>query len=149
MLRRKTGAAYVIWIFVLTTLGCQDKAPMTPHIRYGEETCDRCGMIISEQRFASAYRTDENVMRKFDSLGCAVLHQSEENVSAEQFWTYDYYESTWLETTQAFFVESSDLLTPMGYGIVAVKTKHEAETLAQETKGQILEFSQLRRFLEQ
>ena len=131
----------------MIVLGCDTQKTTLPQIRYGAETCNRCRMIISEKRFAAAYRTIENDLRKFDDLGCAVLHRTEQNEQVKQFWVYDYKERDWLDTGQAFFVQSADLLTPMGYGIAAVKTQPEAELLAKNANGQIVKFNQLQHIL--
>jgi len=143
---RLTLAAMVMSVIAIS---CNSKEETLPHIRYGQETCDRCRMIISEKRFAAAYQTDENVMRKFDDLGCAVIYSTEHGEPIKHFWIYDYEETAWLDTAaQVFFVQSANLLTPMGYGIVAVKTKGEAQRLAENTKGQIVEeFNQLQHIL--
>lgn len=139
--------ALMIVIIGMMIIGCHTEEETFPRIRYGEETCDRCRMIISERRFASAYRTTDDILRKFDDLGCAVLHHVEQSEEIKQFWSYDYEETTWLDSAQAFFVHGKDLLTPMGYGIVAVKTEKEARRLAKNTDGQIVEFDQLQHIL--
>ena len=139
--------ALMIVIIGMMIIGCQTGEETFPRIRYGEETCDRCRMIISERRFASAYRTTDDILRKFDDLGCAVLHRVEQSEEIKQFWAYDYEETAWLDNAQAFFVHGKDLLTPMGYGIVAVKTEKAARRLAENTDGQIVEFDQLQHIL--
>jgi len=64
-----------LWLLISILLaGCQkDQGP--PKIRYGEETCDHCRMIISEDRFAAAYRLNSGLVKKFDDIGCAIQHQ--------------------------------------------------------------------------
>lgn len=148
---KKGSSAYLILITIvisLITINCNTGEETFPRIRYGEESCDRCRMIISEKRFASAYRTDDGILRKFDDLGCAVLHRVEQNEQVKQFWVYDYGETDWLDKTEAFFVSSRELLTPMGYGIIAVKTKIQAQSLAENNNGQIVEFDQLQHILQ-
>ena len=143
------GSRFVLMVIVISVMamGCTPREETLPRIRYGEETCDRCRMIISERRFASAYRTNDNILRKFDDLGCAVLHRAEQDEQIKQFWAYDYEETAWLDKAQAFFVHSKDLLTPMGYGIVALKTETEARRLMENTNGRIVTFDQLQRIL--
>ena len=151
MREKKDNNAYLILITIvmsLITINCNTGEDTLPQIRYGEESCDRCRMIISEKRFAAAYRTDDGILRKFDDLGCAVLHRAEQNEQVRQFWVYDYGETAWLDKTAAFFVSSRDLLTPMGYGIIAVKTKTQAQDLAENNNGQIVEFDQLQHLLQ-
>lgn len=151
MQEKKGGSAYLIPITLLISviaINCNTGEEALPRIRYGEESCDRCRMIISEKRFASAYRTDDDILRKFDDVGCAVLHRVEQNEQVKQFWVYDYGETAWLDKTEAFFVSSRELLTPMGYGIIAVKTKIQAQSLAEDNNGQIVEFDQLQHILQ-
>lgn len=147
--REGDGSRFVLMVIVISivAIGCTTTEETLPRIRYGEETCDRCRMIISERRFASAYRTTDDILRKFDDLGCAVLHRAEQSEEIKQFWAYDYEETAWLDRSQAFFVHSKDLLTPMGYGIVAAKTEKEARRLAEKNNGQIVEFDQLQHIL--
>lgn len=135
-----TSLVFVIGL-IMTGCGTQDNGP--PRIRYGEETCDRCRMIISEKRFASAYRTESGALRKFDDLGCAALHRKEQEETITQFWGYDYEETGWLEVRQAFLVHSSELLTPMGYGIAILPTAEKATALAEKVGGRIVQFDQL------
>lgn len=148
--RKGNGSRFVLMVIVISmmAIGCTTRDETFPRIRYGEETCDRCRMIISERRFASAYRTNDDILRKFDDLGCAVLHRVEQDEQIKQFWAYDYEETAWLDRSQIFFVHSKDLLTPMGYGIVAVKTEEEARRLAENTNGQIVEFDRLQYILQ-
>ena len=148
--RKDDGSHFVLMVIVISVvaIGCTTTEETLPRIRYGEETCDRCRMIISEKRFASAYRTSDSILRKFDDVGCAVLHRVEQAEQIKQFWAYDYEETAWLDRSQAFFVHGKDLLTPMGYGIVAVETEKEARRLAEKIKGQIVEFDQLQRILQ-
>lgn len=152
IVRKKKGiSAYLIPVIILMsviTINCNTGEETLPQIRYGEESCDRCRMIISEKRFAAAYRADDGTLRKFDDLGCAVLYRVEQNEEVRQFWVYDYGETAWLDKTEAFFVSSRDLLTPMGYGIVAVKTETQAQSLAENNNGQIVEFDQLQHILQ-
>ena len=140
LILRFTLIAFVIG---LTATGCGSKDEGLPRIRYGEETCDRCRMIISEKRFAAAYRTEFGELRKFDDLGCAALHQKEQEETITQFWGYDYEETDWLEIRQAFLVHSSELLTPMGYGIAVLPTTEKATALAKKVDGRIVQFDQL------
>lgn len=151
-MKRREGdcSRFVLMVIIISVMaiGCNTREETVPRIRYGEETCDRCRMIISERRFASAYRTNDNILRKFDDVGCALLHRVEQSEVIKQFWAYDYEETSWLDKSQVFFVHSKDLLTPMGYGIVAVKTEEHARQLAKKTSGQIVEFDQLQHILQ-
>lgn len=138
---------FILFLMGTIATGCQSRNNSLPRIRYGEESCDRCRMIISEKRFAVAYRTESGDLRKFDDIGCAVLHREEGKETVKQFWGYDYKETTWLDAREAFFVHSPNLTTPMGYGIVALPTKEQAIGLAKKVNGQVLQFDQFQQVL--
>lgn len=142
------GFPSIVFVIGLTIAGCATQEQGPPRIRYGEETCDRCRMIISEKRFAAAYRTESGALRKFDDLGCAALYRKEQEETITQFWGYDYEEADWLEVRQAFLVHSSELLTPMGYGIAVLPTAEKATALAAKLNGRIVQFDQLYRILQ-
>jgi len=133
----------IVLLSVLLGIGCQSTRDNFPHIRYGEQTCDRCGMIISEKRFSAAYRTGKGELLKFDDFGCALLHRAEQQEAIAQVWGYDYEETGWLDARGAFFVNSPTVTTPMGYGIVAFSTQEKAEAYAKRVKGQTLQFDPL------
>jgi len=134
-------------IYSITGIGCRSDNDALPSIRYGEDACDRCRMIISEKQFAAAYKIESGDVWKFDDLGCAILHQQEHGETVKQFWVYDYKETAWLDVKQAFFVHSSNLLTPMGYGIAAFTTEANAENLSKKMNDHIVPFDQLMQIL--
>jgi len=71
-----------LWLLIsILPAGCQ-KGQGLPKIRYGEETCDHCRMIISEDRFAAAYRLNSGLIKKFDDIGCAIQHQEKTSDSS-------------------------------------------------------------------
>lgn len=142
-----SGFTFIALVVSFITVGCGSRDDGAPRIRYGEETCDRCRMIISEKRFAAAYRTKTGEWRKFDDLGCAILHLDALKEAATQFWGYDFEESGWLDARQAFLVRSPDLITPMGYGIAVLPTAVKASALVEKVNGQLVTFDQLNSIL--
>ncbi len=129
---------------LLVSMGCQASPPLDkpPDIRYGEDACDQCRMIISEPRFAAAYVTPQGEVRRFDDIGDMVLFlldQQEEGT----LWVHDYETEDWLKADQAFFVISQALYTPMGYGVVALGDEERAKKLAAENQGEVVSFKEL------
>lgn len=73
--------------FLAAACGNQASAePAPPTIHYGEDTCDFCGMIISEERFAAGYLTQAGEERIFDDIGNMFRAQTQ-----------------WQDDVQAFF----------------------------------------------
>ncbi|HEX6385678.1 MAG TPA: nitrous oxide reductase accessory protein NosL [Anaerolineae bacterium] len=140
------------WLTILLLLvgaillaGCRSGANLEepPEIRYGEDVCDHCNMIISEPRFAAAYVTPQGEVRRFDDIGDMVAYHQERGEQVHVFWVHDYATEEWLKAENAFFVVSEDLITPMGSGIVATAGQDEADKVVARWSGQVLTFDAL------
>lgn len=114
-----------------------------PEIRYGEDTCDRCLMIINEARFAAAYMTVDGVARRFDDIGGMLAHDADMQEDVAVYWVHDFETEDWLKAEEAHFVSSEEQTTPMGYGIVAFTTHDQAEAWAAARDAMVMDFSQL------
>lgn len=114
-----------------------------PAIRYGEDVCSSCGMIISDRAYAAAYRTTGGEVRLFDDLGEMVLYHQRQRETVATFFVQDYETRTWLRTDEAYYVVSPELRTAMGTGVVALASPANAEALAARLKGQVLRFETL------
>ena len=142
MTRRAAGA--LCCILALLTVGCQaPRANQPPQIRYGEETCAFCGMLISEERFAAALTTATGETKTFDDVGCLLHDLSRQDRSMVHVWVHDYSSGRWLEASRAVFVHSDDVPTPMGGGLFAFSTQEAAEQFAREVHGTVMRFGQL------
>lgn len=130
----------------LVVIGCQSEVNLDepPEIVYGEDVCDRCNMIISEARYAASYVTPQGEVRLFDDIGGMVAHHHEAPEEVAVYWVHDYETGEWLKANEAFYVMGSDLITPMGFGIVACATRAEAEAMAAEHEGaMVMDFETL------
>lgn len=125
---------YLSAAFFFLFIGCKSGAKLDqpPEMHYGKDPCDECGMIINEARFAAAYVTPDGVARRFDDIGCLLRHHQKQPENVANFWVNDYDAGEWLNADNAYFVESDSILTPMGYGIIAVGIQSRAEELINE-----------------
>jgi len=130
-------------IFLIAGCSSQPQTDKPPAILYGEDACDECRMIINEERFASAYVTANNEVRRFDDIGCMLRYQEKHPEEIGRLWIHDYENQNWLEADKAFFILSDRLTTPMGYGIVAVGEKAVADSLAKSYFGRVLNWDEV------
>ena len=130
-------------LLALVVAGCSADANRPPSLRYGEEACDHCRMLINDEHFAAAVVTEDGAIRKFDEIGCLLAYQAEHPGPMKRCWVCDYRSARWLDTREAFFVCSRQLQTPMGCGAAAVGTLAEAHALADEVHGRIVRFDEL------
>ena len=110
-----------------------------PEINCGREVCLQCGMIISEVRYAAAYRLPDGTEKKFDDLGGLVVYGRENGeLASAEVWVHDVETEEWLPAGEAWFVMTGDGRTPMGFGIIAFSDKQRATQVAQGLEAGVL-----------
>jgi len=119
-------------IALLLFAGCGQAANVEepPEIAYGQDVCERCGMIISEDKFAAAYWTAGGQERRFDDIGGMIAYDTENSEDVASYWVHDFGTGEWMRAEEATYVLDSNLMTPMGFGIAAFADKEQARALA-------------------
>jgi copper chaperone NosL len=142
------------WLWLLLALlfvsGCaQGIAEIRPpDIRYGEDLCAECNMIISDPRFAAAYAHEISAGRyaqlAFDDIGDMLIHAAKHPEQKVVGWyVHDYRSEEWLDATSAHFVTGDAIVTPMGHGLSAFATPEDAQALAAQSGGEVLTWEML------
>lgn len=137
-----TRSKFFIFLILTFLVACQSPADLSepPDIRYGEDLCTECGMIISEPRFAAAYYTVDSDARRFDDIGGMAIHHAENQEDVAHFWVHDYDTEEWIMADQAFFVMSDQIHTPMDFGVIAISNQSRAEELASKYNTMVTTF---------
>ena len=133
-------------LLLLALPACAGEAgaePTPPTIHYGEDICEFCGMIVSEERFAAGYITPTGEERIFDDIGDMVQAHLRDQAEAVALFVHNYHDHTWIRAETAHYLLSPDLPTPMLSGLAAFPTAAEASSLAGELGGQLLTFEEL------
>jgi copper chaperone NosL len=129
-MRRGVLLAAVLVVTFLAACGGPTTAAGPPEIDLGRDVCDQCHMIISEVRYASAYRTSEGETHLFDDPGGMLVHGVASGELADaQVWVHDYDTEEWLDAASAWFVHGGDIASPMAFRIAAFAS--ESSALAQ------------------
>lgn len=89
-----------------------------PEIAYGEVECQRCRMIVSDERYASVAQTQNDTFI-FDDLGCLVDWHHEQGAALDAVWVHDEASRAWLPLGDVQFSHLPDRITPMGSGLAA------------------------------
>jgi copper chaperone NosL len=129
----------------VAALGCGGDGP--PTVRYGQEECAHCRMIVNDDRFAAAIVTTAGDAHKFDEISCVTDYLAANSPAVKGVWVRGYRSGQWHDARQAHYAHGPKLQTPMGSGLAAVATKEEADALAAEWGGKALRFDELADFL--
>ena len=141
-MRRLIIQAPVIFASLFT--GCRPvDTGRPPTVRFGEEACASCRMIIGDEHFAAALVTPAGDALKFDDIGCLIEHEPDEIRHGVAYWVRDAEGREWLDARQATFVHSPRVASPMGFGLAA----SPAGQAAGESPGRTLRFHELPGFL--
>ena len=119
-----------------------------PEIRYGEDLCTECNMVISDPRFAAAYvyEVGEGRYRSlaFDDIGDLLVHMAKHPEHTTVAWyVHDYQSAEWLDATTAYYVVGEQIRTPMNHGIAAHATEANAIAMAANLAGEVMDWAAL------
>ncbi len=142
---RPTGLT-ILLTCCMALVSCTDEPTLDPpEVRWGQDICFECSMILSDDRYAAAVVTIQMGERHeylYDDLGEMLAHPPSTEGNFKQ-WARDNQARQWIDASSAYYVRSRRLHTPMGYGVVAFANLQDAEALRDETEGELLALSDL------
>ena len=124
-----------------TLLPGEESQTGIPEIKFGKQSCARCGMVIADGRFACAWRDGDGKARVFDDPGCMLLDQLElQPGEGTGYWVAEYRDETFIDATSAVYVVSDAIRSPMAYGIAAFATRAAADGALTELGGTVADW---------
>ncbi len=127
----------------------RDAAPLPPEILYGQQECEQCRMIISDERYAAGIVLElakgESAAFAFDDVNCMFNFEQEhapKPILAR--YVHDCATGRWLDAASAHFLLSDRLQTPMASGVAAAADRQSLEMLQRDNGGRLLDFTTLR-----
>ena len=114
-----------------------------PAVRFGEEACASCRMIIGDEHFAAALVEPTGDALKFDDIGCLIEHEEGRIRPDAAYWVRDAGSGAWLDAREARFAHSPSVASPMGFGLAA----QPADRAEGEPKARMLGFHDLPNYL--
>lgn len=145
-LRHSVGSA-AMTVLMLLASACAGSAAADgpPEINYGRDLCVNCGMIISEERFAAAYRLPDGTERIFDDLGGLIRHGQETGeLDVADVWVHDYETEEWVAAEDAHFIVTRSVATPMAFGIVSFGDEARAAGFAHGLDASVVSWAAVR-----
>ncbi len=145
----------VIPLLVLAgaSAGCgRESGIAPPEIRYGQDTCAVCGMIISDERFAAGLVTGTAPRYQalaFDDLGCLLGYERDTpDAPVAARYVRDFQAPQWRAAETAFYVHGPALHSPMAFNLAASADAAGAAALAAARGGDVLDYASVRRRFE-
>lgn len=144
------------WLLPLTSVlgsallgGCgQPEVSGPPNVRLGRDVCTECDMIVSEDRYsAGAVVRKDGVLEhvSFDDIGCMLDYQRfHPDVQFVEEFVREASTHGWVAASNAYFVVSETIRTPMGSGIEAYADGAAADAAAEKARTQMLRWEQVR-----
>lgn len=132
---------------LVATAGCAQKpeaarppeAGVTPVEIVEGDHCDECGMAIKDMRFAAQIIYKDGTVKKFDDIGCMLIHYDEMDKEAlKAIFVKDYNVLEWVNAKEAMYIIGSDVKTPMMYGIIAFKDMNSGMKFKGEHGGEMV-----------
>lgn len=125
-----------LFVLLLLAAACSRPRPGDPpDIVFGRHECARCGMILSEERFAAGYVDEQGTTVAYDDLGELLSALEAEPELKARAWARDFTRGEWLPLSRAHVVRIEGLATPMGTGWIAFARREEAEAFARSRAG--------------
>ncbi|WP_372639112.1 nitrous oxide reductase accessory protein NosL [Fodinibius sp.] len=137
MKRITTPFIFALSLWLLATACSQEPAD----IHYGSDECAHCKMMITDNRFASQIVTEKGKAYKFDAIECMTAYANEHPEVSEGALRYvsNYAEGgTWLRATEAQYVKSEVVNSPMGESLLAFPSPEAAKRHIAERPGKLL-----------
>ena len=141
--KKRTVPAAVSALLIVVLSGCGPKGPEP--IAYNSDKCDHCRMSIADPRFAAEMMTVKGRVYKFDDLSCLISYMGEHpEPAAKSTWVATYGgDHALIATDHAVFVKAEKFNSPMRGNLAACADGTEAQALAAEKEGTVVNWNEL------
>lgn len=133
-----------IWLAALLLAGCQ-KGSLEPVAIAPTDMCSFCRMAISETRYAAEFIDNEGEAFKFDDITCmtSFIRDRHNQGNGGARFVMDFDAKAWLKAEDAYYVQSTEIKTPMSGGVIAFRDQSRARETAGKYGGKLLRFNDL------
>jgi copper chaperone NosL len=135
---------FCAFLFATSLLSCRvEPEPL----QYGEDACHTCKMTLIDKKFGAELVSTKGKVYKFDDVNCMVTFYNSGEIPTQDFayrLVTDFSQPTKLiEATDAFYLKSPAIKTPMASQIAAFQQKQNMEDIKKEIKGIYLVWGEL------
>ncbi|WP_178987277.1 nitrous oxide reductase accessory protein NosL [Winogradskyella schleiferi] len=138
----KTLKHYSAFAILLLFLSCN----VSPQpINYGSDGCAFCKMTIVDKVHAAEIVTKKGKVYKFDATECMINYMKDFNTSEIELYLSNNYTEpeVLIDATEATFLISENIPSPMGAFLSAFESKVDAEKFKAEKGGELYTWEEL------
>lgn len=144
--RHLLGAVLAVALVLGSACGGSADAEGPPDINYGRDICFECNMIISEARFAAAYRLADGTEKVFDDIGEMLKHGHKTGeIATAEAWVHDFETEAWVTADRAHHIVTRTVATPMAFGIISFEDAMRAESFARDVDAEVVDWATILR----
>ncbi|MEE9438344.1 MAG: nitrous oxide reductase accessory protein NosL [Saprospiraceae bacterium] len=140
---------HVVFLLILVSIGVSCKVELS-EIKYGADQCHYCKMNIVDKLHAAQYVTKKGKQFKFDAIEC-MINQLEEldanDIALMGVSDYADAPGTIIDASNATYIISKAIKSPMGANLSALSSKEKAIGLQKEHKGDIYDWNSIKAVL--
>lgn len=119
--------------------------PEAQPIDYGKQDCHFCQMTIVDKQHAAQIVTNTGKAFSYDAIECMI---QDEQPDAQLFFVCDYaHPEKLIDATQATFLVSENVPSPMGANLSAFSDKNTAEALKNEKTGSLFSWEAIKNYI--
>lgn len=134
---------------VLALLAGACTVPGPRPVVLGSESCAHCHMTVADDRFIAQLVTSTGKVLIYDDPGCLATALRDGVVDEDRIrsvWVTDFLDpASLLDASEAWFVQSDAVHTPMASGLAALATRAQADSVAVSVQGAVLRWDAVRR----
>lgn len=117
-------------------------------IRFGEDNCAYCKMIISDQRYGAELLTTKGKDYKFDSIECMAAYVLMDQTGTEDLhsiWVIDFNSpEKFIDAQKTHYLHSSQLKSPMSLNFSAFENLENAKAVQNVYPGEIIAWNDVK-----
>ena len=121
----RSHSILLLAVLALLQTACSGEHETGPvEVRWDQNNCERCRMMISDPHFAAQIRyfpeAKRSMVMKFDDIGCATLWLKDQpwgNDPDTEIWVTDHRSGEWIDARKATYIHKNN--SPMGYDLGA------------------------------
>ena len=129
----------VVYIFLIfITLSSCGSGPEP--INYGQDECEFCRMLITDNKYGAELITDKGKIYKFDSMECLVEFSLVKNTLGDtnnKLLVTDFYNpGKFTNCRESSYVKNDKFRSPMGLNVTAFNSEEQAQKFISENGGE-------------